>query len=178
MVASSQGDHGRAIELARYALELAFMPFTQCNALRSLTEAEVGAGMTEAARAHAAELADACRAGSNVHELAPALLLTASLDRLEGDHPGAEAVAHEALGVARRIGAHNRTIDALEVLAAIAADLGNTDEAARLLGAAEAARDRSGYCRDAFGRAETATSGRVSHGRGRLRSRDRPKAGC
>jgi DNA-binding CsgD family transcriptional regulator len=73
--------------------------------------------------------------------------LAARLGRLEGGPSAAETFAHEGLKAAADIDAKARTVDALEVLVGLATDLTSYQEAARLLGAARAIRDRTGYAR-------------------------------
>jgi DNA-binding CsgD family transcriptional regulator len=148
MLAVDAGDHRAGRELARHALELAYVPMAQLGAQATVAEAELGAGMFDDARSHAVELAEVCRARSDWHQLAVALLLIAAVERAQGDVGRAEAAAHDALASAHGIRTHNRTVDALEALAWIAADLGSLDEAARLVGATLAARDASGYGRN------------------------------
>jgi len=122
------------------------------SALATLAEAELRAGMLDAARGHATELREANEAGPEPHQFATSLLLLAWLDRIEGELGPAEAGAHQALVAALGIGAQNRVIDGLEQLAWIAGDLASFDEAARLVGAAAAGRDATGYRRELSGR--------------------------
>ncbi len=61
-----------------------------------------------------------------------------------GEPEQAERDAHEALAVAARTQAYTRVADTFECLARLAADGGNHQHAARLLGTAEAARRRIG----------------------------------
>ncbi|MGB9222726.1 helix-turn-helix transcriptional regulator, partial [Mycobacterium sp.] len=62
----------------------------------------------------------------------------------QGQPEQAERDAHEALAVAARTQAYTRVADTFECLARLAADDGNHQHAVRLLGAAEAARQRIG----------------------------------
>jgi len=73
-------------------------------------------------------------------------LARARLHRLRGEATSAAARAHEALACADAHELALATVDALEVLALLGADAGGAIEAARLLGAAEAFRERTGYC--------------------------------
>jgi predicted ATPase/class 3 adenylate cyclase/DNA-binding CsgD family transcriptional regulator len=164
ILAVDAGDHEAGLQLARQALELAHVPMARLGAQETLAEAELGAGMFDEARADAAELEEACRAGNDWHQLAAALLVKASLDRVQGDPARAEGAAHEALAAAHSMGIHNRTVDALEVLAWVTADLGGVEEAARLVGAAWAARDASGYGRYVSRRDAVATALRSAMG--------------
>src|SRR5262249_23905387 len=56
-------------------------------------------------------------------------------------------MGHEALTAAVAISAQARIVDVLEDLAGVAADLGRSEEAAHLYGAARAQRDLTGYAR-------------------------------
>jgi DNA-binding CsgD family transcriptional regulator len=152
MIAVNDGDYDRAIELARGALELAYIPMSRSQALLTLAQAEWRAGMFEPARAHAAELAETPGAADNSYHVSAALVVLASVERSEGELARAEATAHDALVAAERITASTRIIDALEVLAWIAGDLGSPEEAARLVGATSRVRDATGYGRDVSGR--------------------------
>jgi len=157
-VALGGGDCERAVELAGEALAVGFIPFTRTQAMCVLAEAELRAGRHGPARTAIAELEAACREADNRYQLTTALALRAWLDRVDGNTRAAEATAQEALTVAHDLGARARMIDALEVLAGIAADQDSPAEAARLLGAAAAARVTTGYGRDLFDRgALTAT---------------------
>jgi DNA-binding NarL/FixJ family response regulator len=127
---------------------MAYVPMSQSYALGILADAERRAGMLDEARAHATQLAEASRAGEDWWQLTVALVLLASIDRVEGELGRAEADVHEALGGAHRLRLRSRVIDGLEMLAWIASDLGSVEEAARLVGASSAARDATGYGRD------------------------------
>jgi len=59
----------------------------------------------------------------------------------------AERDAHEALAIATRTGGYLRLPDTVECLARLAADGANPQSAARLLGAADAIRQRTGQAR-------------------------------
>jgi predicted ATPase/class 3 adenylate cyclase/DNA-binding CsgD family transcriptional regulator len=164
MIAVTDGDFDLAIELAEGALELAYIPMTKSQALLTLSLAKRGAGMAQEARAHATELAGSTDPGILAYHLTSALAVLASLDRAQGQLGRAEAAAHEALTAAERLRAGTRIIDAVEVLAWIAGDLGSFEEAARLAGAASAARDATGYGRDVLGRAEGIAALRAAMG--------------
>ena len=76
-----------------------------------------------------------------------ALVGRARVELVDGNPEKAESDAHEALGSTVGIGAHLIVPEALECLAASAFELGGQREAARLLGAAAAARRRMGFVR-------------------------------
>ena len=76
---------------------------------------------------------------------AQALLLDARLKRLAGDTAEAELATHMALTEAVELPAWSTVVDALETLAGLAADGQSYEEAGRLLGAAAALRDTTGY---------------------------------
>ncbi len=79
------------------------------------------------------------------YERCGSALLAAHLARARGDRLSMESHAHGALELAEARGITLALIDALELHALAAGDRGASDEAARLLGAAGAARERSGY---------------------------------
>ena len=144
-VALADGDPAGALRLGRAALGCSYIPVTTGWVLIGIGEAEVALGSTVDARAHVEELLVTSEALRPYY--AAGLVLRARLARLDGDHMAAEAVAHQAINVAESVGAKSQTIDALELLAGIGADLGSYDEAIRLLAAAAAARERIGYRR-------------------------------
>ena len=76
-----------------------------------------------------------------------ALTTRARVAIAQGEPEQAERDAHEALATAARTGAYTGAPDTLECLAALAVDAGNHQEAARLFGAADAIRQRSGQVR-------------------------------
>ena len=76
-----------------------------------------------------------------------ALALRAIVTELDGDPEEAERLFVEALLIAMQSGGRPWATDCLEGLACLATQLGGVREAARLLGAAEAARDAMGYVR-------------------------------
>ena len=78
---------------------------------------------------------------------AAALTTRAIVATGQGESDQAERDAHDALAVAARTGAYIRIPDTLECLARLAADGGTHPYAARLLGAAEAMRQRTGAVR-------------------------------
>ncbi len=78
---------------------------------------------------------------------AAALTTRAFVATAQGESDQAERDAHDALAVAARTGAYIRIPDTLECLARLAADGGTHPYAARLLGAAEAMRQRTGAVR-------------------------------
>jgi ATP/maltotriose-dependent transcriptional regulator MalT len=168
-LALAEGDPARAVELAGRALDLAYTPPARSGALAVLAEAEVAAGRLDEARAHAAELVQICRPGDDAgasfpHQLPEALLVVASLDLIAGELGRAEASAHEALVAAQTIGARNRMVDALEAIASTIGEIGSVGEAARLVGATEAARAATGYGRRFAARDSGATALRSAMG--------------
>jgi len=93
-------------------------------------------------------LADAALDFGKAHEFAGygvirALLVRARVLRAV-DEDGAEDDAHEALERSSAGGVHLDTIEALELLASFAAERGDGEHAARLLGATHCARTRTG----------------------------------
>jgi DNA-binding CsgD family transcriptional regulator len=78
------------------------------------------------------------------------LIVQASLARGEGDPHHAEDLLHDALDTAYRLGARPVMSDVLEALGGALADQDRHEEAARLLGAAQALRDSIGSVRFLF----------------------------
>jgi predicted ATPase/class 3 adenylate cyclase/DNA-binding CsgD family transcriptional regulator len=77
----------------------------------------------------------------------PALTIRAYIAMAQGEPGQAERDAHEALTIADRLKGYLHVDDAVECLARVAADDGNHQYAARLLGAAEAMRQRMTHSR-------------------------------
>jgi len=80
-------------------------------------------------------------------DLSAALATRARVDIAQGELEKAEGDAHDALAVAARVRSHLVVPDILECLADLATDAGTHREAARLFGAAGAARQRMGAVR-------------------------------
>ena len=80
------------------------------------------------------------------HEMV-ALTARAHIAMAQGEPEQAERDAHDALAVAARTRGYLRVADTLECLVPLAADDGNHPYAARLLGAADAMRQRTGEAR-------------------------------
>ena len=79
--------------------------------------------------------------------LSLALTTRARVAIAQGEPEQAERDAHDALATAASTGAYVAVPDTLECLAALAVDAGSHREAARLFGAADAIRQRSGLVR-------------------------------
>lgn len=76
-----------------------------------------------------------------------ALMTRAHITLAQGEPEQAERDSHDALAIAARTGGYARLPDVVECLARLAADDGKHQHAARLFGAAEAIRQRSGEVR-------------------------------
>jgi len=108
-------------------------------------EVELGAGDLAAAEALLDEV-EASVEGTDLHIITAGSALTrAFTERERGNAPAAETRAHAALQRALEHELGLVTTDALEALAILAVDGGDTALAGRLLGAAEAFRQRTGY---------------------------------
>jgi predicted ATPase/class 3 adenylate cyclase/DNA-binding CsgD family transcriptional regulator len=145
-IALANGDGQAALRLAGEAADLARAPVTRAEMLPALVEAELAVGRLPEADSHLDELASIGQSGFGYY-LALAHVLRARRLRMAGKFTDAESTAHDGLSLAVDIAAITRIVDALEVLAAIAADLGSHQEAARIFGAARRVRDHTGYRR-------------------------------
>jgi tetratricopeptide (TPR) repeat protein len=76
-----------------------------------------------------------------------ALLTRSRVEVALGELPAAERDAHEALGIAARVGGHLLIPEILERLADVAREAGSHHEAARFFGAADGIRGRMGAVR-------------------------------
>jgi predicted ATPase/class 3 adenylate cyclase/DNA-binding CsgD family transcriptional regulator len=106
------------------------------------TEVALASGHLAAARA----LADSAVSASTGWHLVTALLARSRVAIGEGEQEEAERYAHDALACAANCGAYQPLAGILECLAELAGDTDN-QQAARLFGAAEAFRQRSGMVR-------------------------------
>ncbi len=114
--------------------------------IRSITpmaEAALACGDLPAARRWADE---AVAVGPGWHRMV-ALTVRAFIATAQGEPEQAERDAHDALAIAARTQGYLGVDDTLEFLARLAADDGNYPYAARLLGAADGIRQRTGHAR-------------------------------
>jgi len=97
------------------------------------------------AHEYAAEALDLGRQTDTIFATAQALSAQASLARLDGDAHRAEDLLHDALDLAHQVAFRTFVCEILDILGTVVADQGRFEEAARLLGAAQSARDAIGY---------------------------------
>jgi DNA-binding CsgD family transcriptional regulator len=152
--ALAAGDVETADSACRIALEqLASAPTIQQMYVYLSAEAALAADDTDTAHRRADDAVAVAKGWYLVESLttrARVALRTEEWARAERD-------AHDALALAAELGAHLGVPDVLECLAASAAAAGSLDEAARLLGAADATRSRTGAARFAVHEADVAT---------------------
>ncbi|CAM2950718.1 LuxR family transcriptional regulator [Mycobacterium intermedium] len=134
---------------ARHAGEMAWqhtIPLRQVyvRGLMPMAEALLACGDLVAARQWADETV---AAGLPGWYQVSALTARAYVALAQGEADQAERDAHEALAIAGRTHAYLRVPDALECLARVEADGGNRSYVTRLLGAADAIRERTGETR-------------------------------
>ncbi len=113
------------------------------RSLVPLAEAALGCGDLVAARRWAD---DTVAVAPGSHQIR-ALIARARVAIAQGEPDQAERDAHDALVVAARTKAYLRVADVLECLGRLAADAGNHAHAARILGAADGIRQRTGEAR-------------------------------
>jgi predicted ATPase/class 3 adenylate cyclase/DNA-binding CsgD family transcriptional regulator len=152
-LALSQGDQAGALSHAHDAIAAVVEPAARCEALTAVIEAELSAANLERAGTDIDAMVATAETGGLGYWLAYGLVLKARRLRLAGDPAGAEEVGHQALTAAAAVQARCRIVDAFEVLAGAAADLGDSREAGRLFGAADAIRESIGYRRSVYERA-------------------------
>lgn len=112
-----------------------------------LADADLHAGDTAAAREHATHAATLAEQSATDWGRSHAALATGRIHLHDGEIDAATSAAHRALELADRTKNRLTTIDALELLAAIATRRRSPVSAVRLLSAAAAARRRIGYVR-------------------------------
>jgi predicted ATPase/class 3 adenylate cyclase/DNA-binding CsgD family transcriptional regulator len=119
-------------------------------AMRFRAETELAAGDVAAARAWADQAASATTGFFRMISL----ITRARVALVEGDAEAAERCAHDALALATDVGAELNVPDIFDFLAGLAAQAESYPEAARLIGAAEAVRQRTGEVRYEIYRAD------------------------
>jgi predicted ATPase/DNA-binding CsgD family transcriptional regulator len=112
-----------------------------------LAEAQLDLGELAEAAAMLDEATSLARAGAMTWALGRAARVRAEISARKGDLQEAESLAHEALNLAREAGDQLGLVDALELLARLAADLESHKEAVRLWAAADSFRNQLGYAR-------------------------------
>jgi predicted ATPase/DNA-binding CsgD family transcriptional regulator len=113
--------------------------------LLGVAEANVGLGALDEAAANLDEATSLAHSGALTWVLGRASLIRAKLRARQGDLQEAERLAHEALNLGREAGDQLGLVDALEVLARLAAAQDSHKEGVRLWAAAQAMRDKLGY---------------------------------
>ena len=141
------GDIASALEAAKTAWShmKSLQGTAQLNSA-FIAQASLAGGDLATAR-HEVDAATATTSGWN---LAVALTTRARIAIAEGDSEQAERDAHDALAWSAGVGARLGLSDILEILARLATEAGSYTEAARLFGAAEGIRQRSGEVRFAI----------------------------
>jgi predicted ATPase/class 3 adenylate cyclase/DNA-binding CsgD family transcriptional regulator len=145
LVAAARGELDQALRHSDVALQSAPGSLWQTNAIPVAAQVALAAGDLTAARAHVDKLADLSARNGYVITTAEADLLDSRIQRRQGDRHSAEHAAHRALSQSEQLPAWTISVDALEVLAGLAADAESYEEAARLLGSARQLRDTTGY---------------------------------
>lgn len=115
--------------------------------LQGLGQVALVEGDLATARAMLTEALALARATGDKRAIAGALSALGALEVTEGRHQEAVQCYLEALELRHKVGAAARVADSLETVAGAAGSIGDLDYAARLLGAAEALRQRNGYAR-------------------------------
>lgn len=154
LIRLGQQDEGyELIEAGTVKLEAIGRARTCVDSRAILAEVAVKRGDMTTARLHL-ELAANQVPDMTEPAAVPVLRAKARLARAEGELHRAHGLACDGLGAALSGGHLPRAIDLLELVAVTVADLGQVDEAARLLGAAERQRELTKYARSAPARDE------------------------
>jgi len=112
-----------------------------------LAQAQLALGELGEAAAMLDEATSLAGAGAATWILGRAARIRAELRAREGDPQEAESLAHQALNLGRGAGDQLGIVDALELLARLAAEQDSNKEAIRLWAAAESRRSELGYAR-------------------------------
>ncbi|MCA1598406.1 MAG: tetratricopeptide repeat protein, partial [Chloroflexi bacterium] len=142
----AQGD-GRGARGLFEQVRARITPENSDAVLVELGDLELDAGEHETARHLLEEALRRARTRGQKRSTALTLLGLASLARYEGDSSRAAVLQDEALKLAREMESTTAIVDCLEAIAAVIADEDRHEQAARLLGAAQEARDQNGYVR-------------------------------
>jgi predicted ATPase/DNA-binding CsgD family transcriptional regulator len=129
------------------ALRSFFLPRWAALPLVLMAEARLALGALDDAAANLEEASSLAHAGKLTWFLGRAGRVRAELRVREGNLEEAESLAHEALGLAREAGDQLGLVDALELLARLAALQDSHKEATRLWAAANSQRSELGYVR-------------------------------
>ena len=155
VVARAAGDPVALRDASHAALQRhSDVPESNAHCLANVAEAALATGDVTAARQRADE-AVAATTGFNMKDwAAKALLISARVAIAHGDLNRAHDDAYQALLIGRTINAQVLIADTLELLASLRGAIGGHEEAARLLGAADAIRQRTGAVRFALYQAD------------------------
>lgn len=141
--ALAAGDVATAVSASEAAVQACALTELLATNGNPVAKAALARGDVSAARRCADE---AVSAATGVHRM----MLLATRVRIaiaDGEVDRAQRDAHDALAIAAETKAYLAVPDVLECLAGLAADSGSSPEAARLFGAAAAARERTGQVR-------------------------------
>jgi predicted ATPase/DNA-binding CsgD family transcriptional regulator len=144
----AEGDSGAARETLSAAVDvIRSSPLSRYASLPLvvLAEAQLALGALENAQTSLEEATSLARSGALTWVLGRAARVRAELRTRHGDLQEAESLAHEAIKLAQEAGDQLGVVDALELLATLAAEQDSNKEAIRVWSAAESARTALGY---------------------------------
>ena len=150
MMQLATGNPAQASQMLPVVVEAASsspMPRWAAVPLVFLAEAQLDLGEWSEAAAMLDEVGLLARAGAMTWVLGRAARVRAELRAREGELQEAETLAHEALNLAKEAGDLLGLVDALELLARLAAEQESRREATRLWAAADSLRSELGYAR-------------------------------
>ena len=146
----AEGDLAHARRTLREAVNLARLPEAPRFAalpLVTLAEAELRAGALDETRQSLQDGLSLARSAAFTWVVGRGVLIQARLHAADGKAHDAESLAHEAIRLQRDAGDLLGLVDALELLAGLAATQDSLKEAVRLWAAADAHRSQLGYAR-------------------------------
>jgi predicted ATPase/class 3 adenylate cyclase/DNA-binding CsgD family transcriptional regulator len=154
VAAKAAGDAVALRDASQANLRRSDLPELIANSLAAVAEAALATGDLTTARQRADEAVAATTEFNMKYWAAEALLTSARVAIALGDLNRAHDDAYQALLIGRTINAQVLIADTLELLASLRSAIGNHEEAARLLGAADAIRQRTGAVRFALYQAD------------------------
>jgi DNA-binding CsgD family transcriptional regulator/Flp pilus assembly protein TadD len=150
MLYNARGDYAEARSHHEVALEGSRAwgyAFGSSMNLMGMGRADLGEGDLSSARTHLDEAEALARGAEIPVAIARVVYEQSRLSRNEGDLDFAEHLVHEAMSAAIDAGARPDAVDILEAAAGLVGAQGRHEEAARLFGAADVARESIGLVR-------------------------------
>jgi predicted ATPase/DNA-binding CsgD family transcriptional regulator len=149
-MALASGDAAKGSQLLAVTVAIArssIVPRYSCLPLVVMAHAQLALGEPAEAEAFLDEATSLARGGAMTWVLGRIARVRSEVRARQGDLQQAESMAHEALNLGREAGDQLGLVDALELVATLAAEQDSNKESIRLWAAAESLRSSIGYVR-------------------------------